>query len=168
MIGLVYVVLYLASAYASRSAHRLTAHAGGEERGSRLLWRVVFVSYLALVPLLFFELYYVAVAGFVILAIVQNLWRPILISRFDAYAGEAEGATVLSIESQAKSVSTMVVAPVLGVAVDFVRAQGPGGEFWPVATIAAVIAALILLTPLKGNGEARPETKVSCGGGTER
>jgi MFS family permease len=168
MIGLVYVVLYLASACASRSAHRLTARAGGEERGSRLLWKVVFISYLALAPLLFFELYYVAIAGFVVLAIVQNLWRPILISRFDAYAGETEGATVLSIESQAKSVSTMVVAPVFGVAVDFVRAQGAGGEFWPVATIGAVIAALILLTPLKGNGEAKPEPKAPCAAGTER
>ena len=159
MIGLVYVVLYLASACASRSAHRLTAHAGSEERGSRLLWQVVFVSYLALAALLFLELYFVVVVGFVILAIVQNLWRPILISRFDAHAGETEGATVLSIESQAKSVSTMVVAPIFGVAVDFVRAQGPGGEFWPVATIAAVIAALILLTPLKGNGETRAEAR---------
>ena len=156
MIGLVYVVLYLASAWASRNAHRLIAHAGSEEKGSRLLWKVVFVSYLALAPLLFFDQYYMAVVGFVILSVVQNLWRPILISRFDAYAGEAEGATVLSIESQAKSVSTMVVAPVFGAAVDFARAQGSGGEFWPVATIAAVIAALILLTPLKGNEEVKP------------
>ncbi len=167
MIGLVYVVLYLASACASRSAHRVSTHAGSEERGSRLLWKVVFASYLALAPLLFFELYYVAIAGFIILAIVQNLWRPILISRFDAYAGEAEGATVLSIESQAKSVSTMVVAPIFGIAVDFVRAQGAGGEFWPVAAIAAVIAALILVTPLKGNGEARPEAEASRVGGVE-
>ena len=72
-----------------------------------------------------------------------------LISRFDAFATETAGATVLSIESQAKSVSTMVVAPVLGVMVDWVRVQGFGGEFWPVGTIAAIIALLILLTPLK-------------------
>ena len=149
MIGIVYVILYLASAYASRKSHRLIDHAGGEEKASRLLWKVAFILYMALIPLLYFEYYYVAVIGFIALSLIQNFWRPILISRFDAYASETEGATVLSIESQAKSVSTMIVAPVLGVAVDFVSGRGLGGEFWPVATIAAVVALLIMLTPLK-------------------
>ena len=45
--------------------------------------------------------------------------------------------------------TTMIVAPVLGVAVDFVRGQGLGGEFWPVAAVAAVVALFILITPLK-------------------
>lgn len=149
MIGVVYVVLYLVSAYASRSSFRLTAYAGGEERGCRLLWKAIAVIYIALVPLLFFEYYYVAIIGFFALSLLQNLWRPALISRFDAYASETQGATVLSIESQAKSVSTMIIAPVLGITVDLVRGQEAGGEFWPVAAIAAVIALIILLTPLK-------------------
>ena len=155
MIGVVYVILYLVSAYASRNSHRLTSHAGGEERGSRLLWKVVFVLYIALIPLLFFGYYEVAVVGFIALALLQNFWRPILISRFDAFASEAKGATILSIESQAKAVSTMIIAPILGVAVDFARGQSLGGEFWPVAAVAAVVTLLILLTPLreKGNGE---------------
>jgi MFS family permease len=149
LIGIVYVILYLVSAYASRSSHRLARYAGGEEGGSRLLWKVVSVLYIALIPLLFFEYYYVAVIGFIALSVIQNFWRPILISRFDAYASETQGATVLSIESQAKSVSTMIIAPILGVAVDFVRGQELGGEFWPVAAIAAVIALVVLFTPLK-------------------
>ena len=149
LIGIVYVVLYLASAIASRNSHRLTYYAGGEERTSRLLWKVAFIIYAALIPLLFFGYYYLAVIGFIVLALIQNFWRPVLISRSDAYATEAKGATVLSIESQAKSVSTMIVAPILGVAVDFVRGQSMGGDFWPVAAIAAVVALFILLTPLK-------------------
>ncbi len=156
MIGVVYIVLYLVSAYASRSSHRVARYAGGEEGGSRLLWKVILVSYLALIPLLFFEYYYVAIVVFIVLSMVQNFWRPILISRFDAFASETQGATILSIESQAKSVSTMIIAPVLGVAVDFIRGQDLGGDFWPVATIAAVIAMLILLIPHeKGPGGSR-------------
>ena len=149
LVGIVYLVLYLGSAYASRKSHRLTARAGGEERGSRWLWIMAAVTYLALVPLLFFEYYYIAIIGFVLLYLIQNFWRPILISRFDAFATETHGATVLSIESQAKSVSTMVVAPILGAAVDFAKAQDLGGEFWPVAVLAAAAALLILATARK-------------------
>jgi len=146
LIGVVYAALYLGSAWASRSAYRLVARAGDEERGSMVLWRLATLSYVLLVPLLYYEQYYAAIAGFVVLALAQNLWRPVLISRFDEFAGEHEGATILSIESQAKSVATMVIAPVFGMTVDLVRAHGPGGEFWPVAAIAAAIALAMLLS----------------------
>ena len=168
MIGAVYVILYLVSAYASRSSHRLTSYAGGEERSSRLLWKAVFILYIALIPLLFFEYYYVAVIGFIALSLIQNFWRPVLVSRFDAYATESKGASVLSIESQAKSVSTMIIAPILGAAVDFTRGQSLGGEFWPVATIAAVVTVIILLTPLKERGNGEPtDIKIDCIGNIE-
>ncbi|MFC1949279.1 MFS transporter [Chloroflexota bacterium] len=151
MIGIVYVVLYIGSAYASRNSHRLANFAGGEQGGSNLLWKVVFIIYLALIPLLFFEYYYVAVIGFILLSLIQNFWRPMLISRFDDFASETQGATILSIESQAKSVSTMILAPVMGLAVDYLSGRNLGGEFWPIATMAAVIALFIILTAAKYN-----------------
>ena len=84
---------------------------------------------------------------FVVLYIVQNLWRPVLISRFDAHSDEANGATVLSIESQAKSLSTMIIAPVLGLAIDFVRNQGIGeSEFWPIGVFGLLITLGFFLT----------------------
>jgi sugar phosphate permease len=146
MIGVVYVILYLGSAYTSRNSHRLADIAGGEQEGSNLLWKMVCILYLALIPLLFFKVYYIAVIGFVLLSLIQNFWRPMLISRFDDFASETQGATILSIESQAKSVSTMLVAPIMGVAVDYLIGRNLGGEFWPVATIAAIIALFIIIT----------------------
>jgi len=146
MIGVVYVILYLGAAYTSRNSHRLADIAGGEQKGSNLLWKMVFILYLALIPLLFFKIYYIAVIGFVLLSLIQNFWRPMLISRFDDFASETQGATILSIESQAKSASTMLVAPVMGVAVDYLIGRNLGGEFWPVATIAAIITLFIIIT----------------------
>lgn len=146
MIGVVYVVLYLGSAYASRKSHKLAEYAGGDHEGSAVCWKLVFLIYLALVPLLFFELYWAAIIGFIALSLIQNFWRPMLISRFDSYASETEGATILSIESQVKSVATMIVAPVMGLAVDCLTGRNLGGEFWPVAALAAVIALGIILT----------------------
>ncbi|MFC1921047.1 MFS transporter [Chloroflexota bacterium] len=146
MIGVVYVILYLGSAFASRNSHRLANFAGGEQGGSNLLWIMVSVIYLGLIPLLFFEYYYIAVIGFILLSLIQNFWRPMLISRFDDFASETQGATILSIESQAKSVSTMIMAPIMGAAVDFLVVRNISGEFWPVAAIAAVIALAIIIT----------------------
>ena len=146
VVGVVYVVLYLASAYASRRSQNIVDRAGGHERGANLLWRLNGLLCLALVPLLYFELYYAAVFGFVGLFLLQNYWRPILISRFDEYATEQQGATVLSIESQAKSVATMIFAPIFGVLVDAVRAAGWGGEFWPVAAVGAGVVIYVVAT----------------------
>lgn len=151
LVGAVYFIVYLVSGYASRSSYRLTEHFGGEEGGSRSLWKVVFILYLGLIPLLVFEYYHAAIVGFIVLSLVQNFWRPIQISRFDAYATETQGATVLSIESQAKSVSTMILAPIIGAVVDLVRAQNLGGDFWPVAAIAAIITLMIVVFPLRQN-----------------
>ncbi len=146
VIGLVYIVIYFAAAYASRNSHRLVSFAGSEEAGSILLWIVNLIIYIVLIPLLFFEYYYAAIICFILLSLTQNFWYPILLSRFDAFATEEKGATVLSIESQAKSISTMIFAPLIGVFVDYIGANGPGGQFWPVAAIAAIPALYILLS----------------------
>ena len=146
MIGVVYVILYLGSAYASRMSHRLSHYAGGETEGGNLCWKLVFIVYLALIPLLVFELYWAAIIGFIFLTLIQNFWRPMLISRFDSFASETEGATILSIESQVKSVATMVVAPVMGASVDFLIGRNLGGQFWPVAAIGGIVALAIILT----------------------
>ena len=146
IVGMVYFALHLLSAWASRKSHIITQWTGGEEQGASFIWKGVLFVYLVLAVVLYLKWYYVAIAGFVALYVMQNFWRPILISRFDEYATETRGATVLSIESQAKSISTIIVAPFLGIAVDFVTRHGFGGEFWPVGAVGAAIAFIILAT----------------------
>ena len=146
IVGVVYFILHLLSAWASRKSHRITQHAGGEEQGAVNIWKSSLVIYFLLALILYMKWYYLAVIGFILLYVMQNLWRPILISRFDAYASETHGATVLSIESQAKSASTALVAPLLGIAVDFVTTGGFGGGFWPVAAAGALVALIVLST----------------------
>ena len=74
-------------------------------------------------PALYYCWFPVIILGFIALYVMQNLWRPVLISRFDAHSDEAMGATILSIESQAKSVATMIIAPGLGYVVDLMQAR---------------------------------------------
>ncbi|MDD5724098.1 MAG: MFS transporter [Syntrophales bacterium] len=149
IVGVVYFILHLLSAWASRKSHRITHRAGGEEQGAARIWMGALVVYFLLAIILYMKWYYLAIIGFILLYVMQNLWRPILISRFDAYATETRGATVLSIESQAKSASTTLLAPLLGITVDFATTHGFGGGFWPVAAAGAIVALIILTTNRK-------------------
>ena len=146
LVGAVYFVLHIVSAYASRKSHKISSLAGDEDRAAHCLWGASFLLYASLLPLLYFRLYPFAIAGFVLIYLVQNFWHPILISRFDEHASEARGATVLSIESQAQSVAIMIIAPVLGLAVDYLKNGQFGGEFWPIGAFGAAIALFAYLT----------------------
>jgi MFS family permease len=154
----VYFVLFLLSAFASRNAHRFVKGSDGEDRTARQLWAVVLVVLGAMIPAMYFGMYPLVIIGFVVLYALQNIWRPVLISRFDRQGDEARGATILSIESQAKSAATMVIAPALGVMVDTAKARGIGATpFWPVAVVGALLALGFLLsarTELVSRGEA--------------
>lgn len=135
----VYFVLYFLSSFASRNSHKVTEWQGSDEGAARVLWWVNLGLYALLIPALWFNTYPAIIALFVGLAILQNFWRPGLISRFNAQSTPEMSATVLSIEAQAKSLATIVLAPSLGWLVDVV------GGFWPVGVIGTLIALAILL-----------------------
>lgn len=159
LVGPVYFVLHVLSGVASRRSHKVSEAAGGEERASQRLWGVSVVVFAAMtlagvggwMPLL--------ALAFVALHVLENVWRPVLISRFDAHGSALQGASLMSIESQARRVATMVVAPVLGVAVDAVGARAAGssvavsdpiagGEAWGVANPLWPVGALGLVCSL--------------------
>lgn len=147
LIGPVYFVLFILSAVASRKAYLFVGRDGNEDRTARRLWAMAFVVLALLIPATYWGVHWGMILGFVLLYVLQNIWRPVLISRFDAYSDEKTGATVLSVESQAKSTATMVIAPLLGFAIDTVKNRGIGqSEFWPVAVFGAIVAFGFLLT----------------------
>ncbi len=148
MVGLVYIVLYLLAGLASRLAYRIAAAARGEDAAGRVLWGMNAVVFIGVFAAAWYEVSVPLVAAFVLLHILHNMWRPILISRFDAHGDESQGASLLSIESQAQRVATMVLAPLLGLAVDWVQNGGPGGQFWPVGAAGAVISIAFFATTL--------------------
>ena len=135
----VYFALYFLSSFASRNSHKVTEWQGSDEGAARVLWWVNLGLYALLIPALWFSTYPAIIALFVCLAILQNFWRPGLISRFNAQSTPEMSATVLSIEAQSKSLATIVLAPSLGWLVDVV------GGFWPVGVIGTLIAFAILL-----------------------
>ena len=146
VIGVVYFILYIVSAVASRKSHKISTLFGSDELGSKFIWKLAFLIFLLMAPFLYFRSYAWAIVLFIFLYILQNLWRPILISRFDKFATEKDGATVLSIESQAKSFAAMIFAPIVGAMIDIVKSKGAGGEFWPIAALGAVVSLIMIVT----------------------
>ena len=144
LVGPVYFVLYLASSAASRHAHVIVDNAGGEDAAARRLWAMALALFIAVGTAEYFEWRIVTVGAFILLHVAQNVWRPTLVSRFGADG--ATGATLLSVESQARRLGTMLLAPVIGFAVDQ-AAQGPaGGAYWPLGALGAVIAGIFWVT----------------------
>ncbi len=137
LVAAVYFLLYLLSALSARQAHRLRDLAGGAEPASRAIWLVTWVVYLGLVPALWASWSAAVIAGFVLLAMLQNMLRPILLERIDDASDAALGATLLSIDAQIKSLLVMVAAPALGLAVD-------RWGLWPVGVAGLLTASLVL------------------------
>lgn len=140
LVGVVYFVLHILSSVAARQAHRVVDVAGGEEAAADVLWGVDWALFAGLLASLLLGWHAPAIAAFVLLVVVQNLWRPALVSRINTHSTPEMGATVLSIEAQAKSLGTMAIAPTVGWAVDAT------GSFWPVAAVGLAAATAALLS----------------------
>ncbi len=145
LVGAVYFVLYLLSSAASRHADALTRRAGSAQRGARWLWGMDLLAFAVLAAGFAMPggALAVAVVAFITLSVIQNFWRPILVGRVADHADPAEAATVLSIESQAKSFFVVLFAPALGLAVDLMPASL---RFLPVGLLGLAVAAIMLAT----------------------
>jgi MFS family permease len=147
LVAVVYFVLYIASGAASRRAHRLVFRLGGESRTARSVWLVTFCLFVPMTLSLWYQVLWPAVAGFVLLELLRNIERPVTISRVD-YETEAEmGATMLSIESQAKAAGAMVLAPLIGLGVDRFAAAPDRPALWVVGAVGLAITLIGALAP---------------------
>jgi len=141
--GPVFLLLFLVSSWASRHAHVLADRAGSEQRGAVWLWWAYLAVFVAVTVTNGLGFPGLSIPAFVLLAVIQNFWRPMLISRFADHADPERQATVLSIESQGKSLFAAGLAPLLGLAVDRMPLDM---RFLPVGLVGVVIAALMLGT----------------------
>jgi MFS family permease len=147
LIGCFYFALYIASAAASRKASLFAERFGSEDRAARALWLVTAMVFLPIAAALWFEVYWLAALGFIPLALLQNFWRPITITRVDNETDARMGATMLSIESQAKALGTMTLAPLLGYAVDALAGEPGQPALWAVGAAGLAITLVGSLLP---------------------
>jgi MFS family permease len=145
-ISVVAVFVNLCSSFASRRAGKLTDRAGSDQRAGRWLWAADLTAFAIMGMGIAFGVPLIIVVAFVALAIVQNLWKPILVSRCATLCDADHTATVLSVNSQACSLFVVVAAPLLGWSIDTIGAivRDTGAITWwtfaPLAAIGLVVS----------------------------
>ncbi len=145
MIGVVYFILYLSSSFASRRAGRFVKCLGGGVAAAKRLWTLYIMSFMLIIFGIIIGYDSLVIAAFIIMAIVQNLWRPMLVSRCAEVSDPKELATVLSVESQFKAIFTAIMAPLLGLWVDHMTQAVPQWRFLPIGVTGLVISLIMLL-----------------------
>lgn len=139
LIGGVYAVLYVVSGLASRRAHVLVERSGSAEAAGSWLWTAALLAFLFLTASSALGWNALSILLFIALHLLQNLWRPILVTRLDDEIDEHQRATVLSMESQARRLGAMILAPCVGAAVDLASAAD-APQLWPVGLIGLGVA----------------------------
>jgi len=147
VVGCVYFLVFVAEALASRKSALAARLCRGESRAARLLWVATALVFVPVALALRLQLFWLAAAGFVALYFLMNLWRPITLTRLDNESEAAMGATLLSIESQAHAGVEMVLAPLLGLAVDRLAATPGEPALWAAGLVGAAVALVGALTP---------------------
>jgi len=137
----VFFLLFVMSSWASRHAHDFAKRAGSERAGAVWLWWAYLGMFAVIAAASGLGWPWVSILAFVLLEFIQNFWRPMMISRIADHSDPASQATVLSVESQGKSLFAAAMAPLVGLAVDYMPADM---KFLPVGLVGFVIAATML------------------------
>lgn len=118
VVGGVYFILHIISAEASKRAHKFQDRFESESNAIRFMIFSAAILVLISSAGIFTEFFAAAITAYIAYYLIQNLWRPILVAQYDDLADNTEQATILSIESQAKTVGITVLAPVAGFLAD--------------------------------------------------
>lgn len=143
LLALAYFALNLIAAWASRHSHRFDAV---ERRRFPWLWLCLVVvgilvaggsALRGLLP----GATGLAVLGFFLLVLVENIWRPLFLDRLDEVADSTYGAAILSVEAQFSSLGVMIGAPVIGKIADHAGLPGVGLFVMAMAVVTGALSA---------------------------
>lgn len=118
IVGAVYFILHIISAEASKRAHIFAGRFRSENKAIIvLIFTGAALAFLSAAGM-YTDIFILAICAYIIYYIIQNLWRPILVAIYDNHADNTEQATILSIESQAKTIGITIFAPIAGFIAD--------------------------------------------------
>ncbi len=115
ILGVIYAILNIFSAAASRNSFRIKEALGGKNALNVLYW--AFTVALIILGITVGNAIIVSIL-FILMNFFQNIRKPIYIDVIDKYMEKSQRATVLSIGSQFKSLFLIFLAPLVGFVAD--------------------------------------------------
>ncbi len=117
ILGITYGMIYIVGAFASKRAYLLK-----KIGGSRELLNYFYIGLAVCLLLVSFSIQIgqsLAIIGaFLIMYILKDMRKPLFVDVCDDYMEKNQRATVLSIESQLKSIFVVILAPLVGIVAD--------------------------------------------------
>lgn len=145
IIGALYFLIYLMNSYASVSAGKIAKRGGDNLAFATLVWGF---SAGALAGVFYnFELFAMAIAAFVVIYLVENMRKPILTGYVADRVSNDVLVSVISVQSQVKTIITSLIAFVFGVLADLF------GIGFSLIVTSLVLIAISVLLQLKFNEE---------------
>lgn len=138
--GVVYSILALGAAVASKQSHRFTSRFKNIETPVNTTYLFTALLFAAAGILVYFKCPAGAITVFVIMYLLENLRRPAVIGYLGDRMDKKQRATILSVDSQLKSLFAMIAAPLLGFFADRYGVEG--------ALVTAGSILLLLFIPL--------------------
>jgi len=118
LLGLSYAVIYLLSSAASRSAFKLKRIFADTGKALNVVY-ILTVSIMALIGLIINSGFtYFIILLFILFYVLRSMRRPVMLDYIANIIAEKERATMLSIESQFRTVFIVVSAPIIGFIAD--------------------------------------------------
>lgn len=115
-IGIIYAVIYIISALASRNAYKLEDKVD-KIKAINSAW--LFMGGISLLLGFFTESIVIIFATFTIMYIILNLRRPIMVQEIGNVTEEGRRASALSIQAQLTSLLLVIFAPIIGLIADY-------------------------------------------------
>ncbi len=114
VVGALYFIIYLLTAYTSRHAGRFREFYKNFAKPMNLTLIAGFVAGIASGLFYSAQFYWISVLFFVLILMIENLRKPIGIAYVAEFSHDEAMATVLSVQSQSQSVFAAIIAPIIG------------------------------------------------------
>ncbi len=149
VIGAYYAAQDFLAGMASWGASRAERLAGGGRRANGMILLLGGAVLIAVASTLSAGWLGAGIAGFILLAILQNMRRPIFVSLFNQVMDKPQRATTLSIESQSRTWSVALLSPLFGWVAD---SYGLSATLYMIAALLLVGLSLIHVSARRRGG----------------
>ena len=154
VVATTYAFLHILGSIAARKSHQLSKITGNNFNSSTWILLSALISYSIAGTALRWNLSIFPIISFIMLSLLLNIWKPLFVSRFYDLADKKTAATTLSIANQSKSLSVVIIAPLMGWAVEsIVVSKNVLQGLWPVFLLGSLFSILGIAIHLKSKKE---------------